>query len=181
MPTKEEIESVVIRACGALSSFLESINQPYKVLVLVAPSADSNDVSFGTTADRMTSYRMARKFLDCGRDSSRLLDERALPPKAEPPALPQQVVVEVQSDETAIGTPREVVMIDEPFDGCDASEIAAQAAERLVVLFEHNGMAIDCFIALNSDYDVTAASTGPSQATNRMISKFLRTTSEGIF
>lgn len=181
MPTKDEIESVVIRACGALSSFLESIEQPYKVLVLVAPCSDSNDVSFGTTADRMTSYRMARKFLDCGRDSSRLLDERALPPKSEAPALPQQVVIELQSDETTIVVPREVVVTDEPFDGCDASEIAAQAAERLVVLFEHNGIPIDCFIALHSDYDVTAASTGPSQATNRIISKFLRTTSEGIF
>jgi hypothetical protein len=195
MVTQAEMNLVVAQACEKFAKFLEDHRHQSDVLVLVAPIDKPEEVIAASTAASFKARHMATQFLNSTRDHSRSFwdEEPQLPPARSIRELPSVGSIDASENEevhpvgcspgsqvilcspsTLVHTDFEPEPSDEPID---IRQMAAEACERIIALFEEHGLQMECFIVISPrahPSDITAASTAPTLSTNCMIRKFIR-------
>jgi hypothetical protein len=181
---KKEIQNITSQACAIFSDHLVQSGCKSNVLIIVAPVNCARDVTAAANTFDLTAKLIARKFMNSRNNYTRQLVQELPPTRPIVPQLPSRTDIRPQYDDQTVivcapdNHPSLALHASKP--PVDLSEMAAQACEQIIDLFENNGMEMDCFIAIASlKFDlfsndaVTAASTARSTSTNDMLHSFI--------
>ena len=186
--TDIDLQAIATQACTMFSTYLEERSGKMNVLLVVAPVSSPTNITAASNAVDPTAKMIARTFMNSRNDYSRQLVDELPPARSLVPELPATTDVHLMVDNQYIivsSSEADLTPMQNEPEPIDLSEMAAQACEQIISLFETNRLEMDCFIAIASralrpasfargvEGDVTAASTATGSRTNIMLHKFL--------